>query len=65
LYTQSVISSSLVCSLDVPVVFSESLLVSLQELEELNKLLLMKVSGRDRNFKVKMFGCVEVMVFCY
>jgi len=31
--------------------------------EELNKLLLMKVSGRDRNVKVKMFGCVEVIVF--
>jgi len=32
---------------------------------ELNKLFLMKVFGRDRNVKVKMFGCVEVIVsFC-
>ena len=31
--------------------------------EELNKLLLMKVSDRDRNVKVKMFGCVEVIIF--
>jgi len=31
--------------------------------EELNKLLLMKVSGRDRNVKIKMFGCVEVIDF--
>jgi len=30
--------------------------------EELNKLLLMKVSDRDRNIKVKNVGCVEVMV---
>jgi len=38
--------------------------MSLQELEEeLNKLLLVKVSGRDRNVKVKMSGCVEVIVF--
>jgi len=28
--------------------------------EELNKLLLMKVSDRDRNVKVKNVGCVEV-----
>jgi len=35
-----------------------------QELEEeLNKLLPMKVSGRDRNVKVEMFGCVDVIVF--
>jgi len=30
--------------------------------EELNKLFLMKVSGRNQNVKVKMFGCVEVIV---
>jgi len=37
-----------------------------QELEEeLNKLLLVKVSGKDQNIKVEMFGCVEVMVFCH
>jgi len=38
-----------------------------QELEEeLNHLFLMKVSGRDKNIKVKMSGCVEVIVsFCY
>ena len=36
-----------------------------QELEEeLNKLLLTKVSVRDRNVKVKMSGCVEVIAFC-
>jgi len=36
--------------------------LSWQELEEeLNKLLLMKVYGRDRNVKVKMCGCVEVI----
>ena len=33
--------------------------------DELNRLLLMKVSNRDRNVKVKMFGCIEVIVsFC-
>ena len=31
--------------------------------EELNKLLLMKVSDRDRNVKGKNVGCVEVTVF--
>jgi len=31
--------------------------------EELNKLLLMKVSDRDQNAKVKNVGCVEVIVF--
>jgi len=31
--------------------------------EELNKLLLIKVSDRDRNVKVKNVGCVEVIVF--
>ena len=31
--------------------------------EELKKLLLMKVSDRDRNMKVKNVGCVEVIVF--
>jgi len=30
--------------------------------EELNKLLLIKVSGRDRNVKVKMSDCVEVLL---
>jgi len=31
--------------------------------EELKKLHLMKVSGTDRNLRVKMSGCVEVLVF--
>jgi len=31
--------------------------------EELNKLLLMKVSDRDRNVNCKNVGCVEVKVF--
>jgi len=37
--------------------------LSWQEPEELNRLLPMKVSGTDRNDKVKMFACVEVIVF--
>ena len=40
------------------------LLLSWQEPEEeLNKLLLIRVSDRDRNVKVKNVGCVEVIVF--
>jgi len=31
--------------------------------EELNKLLLMKVSDRDRNVHVKNVACVEVIIF--
>jgi len=33
--------------------------------EELNKLLLIKVSDRARNAKVKNVGCVEVIVFLH
>jgi len=38
--------------------------LSWQELEEeLNKLLLMKVSGRDQNVKAKMLVAFEVIVY--
>jgi len=30
--------------------------------EELNELLLPKVSGKKQNIKLKMFGCVEAIV---